>query len=78
VQLLVTDSGPGIPAESMERVFEPFFTTKQRGLGLGLPISLKIARAHGGNIVAERGASGGATFRVVLPASGASSRLATK
>jgi PAS domain S-box-containing protein len=78
VQLLVTDSGPGIPAESMERVFEPFFTTKQRGLGLGLPISLKIARAHGGNIVAERGASGGAIFRVVLPASGASSRLATK
>jgi len=67
VHLLVSDTGPGIPGDSIERVFEPLFTTKPHGLGLGLPISLKIARAHGGNIVAEPGATCGTTLRLILP-----------
>jgi len=68
VQLVVTDTGPGIEAERVERIFDPFFTTKEKGLGLGLPISRNIAKAHGGDLIAERSESNGAIFRLVLPA----------
>ena len=76
MQLRVSDTGQGIALDNMERVFEPFFTTKEHGLGLGLPISLKIARAHGGDIVAEPRAEGGSTFRLSLPAMRSSQRIA--
>jgi C4-dicarboxylate-specific signal transduction histidine kinase len=66
VQVLVRDTGPGIAPDTMNRIFDPFFTTKGDGIGLGLPISLNIARAHGGTIVAEPRGSGGATFRLLL------------
>ena len=63
----VEDSGPGIPEELRERIFEPFFSTKgDKGNGLGLWISLEIARVHGGELVAL-GAPGGALFRLSLP-----------
>lgn len=52
VQISITDSGPGIPAEIRNKVLEPFFTTKPKGIGtgLGLSISAKIATAHGGRL----------------------------
>ena len=78
VEVLVRDTGPGIAADSMERIFDPFFTTKANGIGLGLPISRKLARAHGGNIVAEPGDGGGATLRLVLPAMRSSDRVAAE
>lgn len=61
VQITVTDTGPGLPPNSMAHVFEPFFrgTTLQGGSGLGLPISRALARAMGGDLVVcpvERGA----------------------
>ena len=62
----------------MERIFDPFFTTKANGIGLGLPISRKLARAHGGNIVAEPGDGGGATLRLVLPAMRSTDRVAAE
>ena len=68
VQVIVNDTGPGIAADQLDRVFEPFFTTKDSGLGLGLPISRKIARAHGGDLVAEHFDGTGASLRLVLPA----------
>jgi signal transduction histidine kinase len=63
----VADSGPGIPAELLERVFEPLFTTKARGSGLGLAISSGIAQAHGARLRAGNRPTGGAVFTVEFP-----------
>lgn len=68
VELVVSDSGPGITAERLERVFEPFYTTKDSGLGLGLAICRTIARAHGGALTAESSVGHGASLRLSLPA----------
>jgi signal transduction histidine kinase len=67
VQLVVSDHGPGIPDGQLQRVFEPFVTFREQGLGLGLAISRSILTAHGGSILAENNADGGATFRCFLP-----------
>ncbi len=65
----VSDTGPGIPEEILDRVFDPFFTTKPVGVGtgLGLWICQGIVTSLGGHITAENGPCGGATFRVLLP-----------
>ena len=70
VSLAVTDDGPGIPPQILPRIFEPFYTTKaaQEGTGLGLAITRAIVRDHGGEIAAESGPEGGATFTITLPA----------
>ena len=67
VDLVVQDSGPGVPEEHLERLFEPFFTTKTDGTGLGLANAGKIAREHGGHIRADNTAAG-ARFTLHLPA----------
>ncbi len=64
--ITVKDSGPGIPADDLERIFDPFFTTKEQGTGLGLSVSQLIVQQHGGTITAEN-APGGAVLTVVLP-----------
>ena len=65
----VVDDGPGIPPEVGAQVFEPFFSTKgEGGLGLGLDISRKIARAHGGELAFSSEPGKGACFRLTLPA----------
>jgi len=63
----IADSGPGISDEDLKKVFEPFYTTKRQGMGMGLSIARTIVEAHRGRIEAERGAAGGAVFKVVLP-----------
>jgi PAS domain S-box-containing protein len=68
VELLVSDSGPGIPQSQLEKVFEPFYTTKTGGLGLGLAISRSIVEAHGGRMDASTREGQGTVFRVFLPA----------
>jgi two-component system NtrC family sensor kinase len=69
IRIEVEDTGPGIPANLLERIFNPFFTTKPTGsgTGLGLSISLGIVREHGGRIWAENTAGGGARFIIELP-----------
>ncbi|MBI3989648.1 MAG: hypothetical protein HY347_08520 [candidate division NC10 bacterium] len=68
VQLLVADTGVGIPEEARPRLFDPFFTTKERGTGLGLSISYGIIQGHGGAIEVESEVGKGSTFLVTLPA----------
>jgi two-component system nitrogen regulation sensor histidine kinase GlnL len=66
----VTDDGPGVPADVMDRIFSPFFTTKPQGSGLGLAIVRKIVDAHDGRIDVSAPPTGGTRFRVTLPVTG--------
>jgi C4-dicarboxylate-specific signal transduction histidine kinase len=75
VEIAVSDTGPGIPADTLARIFEPFFTTKPTGMGMGLAISRTIVETHGGELWAENKSDGGTTFRLTLPiAEGAAAR----
>ena len=67
-ELLVADSGGGIPADSLGKLFDPFFSTRKEGMGMGLSIVQTIVEAHEGTISAEN-VNRGATFRVKLPIS---------
>ena len=67
VHLDVTDTGPGVPPENVEKIFEPLFTTKARGIGLGLAVSRTLARANGGDLSVRNMLGQGATFRLTLP-----------
>jgi two-component system sensor histidine kinase PilS (NtrC family) len=62
----VTDKGPGIAHEDMERVFEPFFTKAPRGTGLGLFLARELAQTNGATLLYEAPAGGGSVFRLVF------------
>ena len=66
-EVSVSDTGPGIPKDSLDRIFDPFFTAKTEGLGIGLSISRSIVEAHGGKLWAENCERGGATFHFTVP-----------
>ena len=70
VCLIVSDSGPGIPAAILARIFDPFYTTKADGFGVGLSISRSIVEVHGGELSADNQAAGGAAFTITLPPEG--------
>jgi two-component system, NtrC family, nitrogen regulation sensor histidine kinase GlnL len=65
----VADTGPGVPEADVARMFAPFFSTKSRGSGLGLALCQRIATQHGGSLVYDPPAAGGARFRITLPVS---------
>jgi len=68
VQITVSDTGPGIPKEYLDKVFQPFFTTdKQNGTGLGLAITQRIIIAHKGKIQVESFSGGGTIFQIQFP-----------
>jgi two-component system sensor kinase FixL len=67
IEVIVQDTGTGIPGEIAEQLFKPFITTKAGGMGIGLSISKRIVEAHGGEMTVTRNAAGGATFRFTLP-----------
>ena len=70
LEIMIQDNGKGIPESQRQTIFEPFYTTKKdsRGMGLGLPISYGIIKAHGGRIDVEPGIGGqGTSFIVTLP-----------
>ena len=64
----ISDSGPGIDPEHLDRVFAPFYTTKTSGMGMGLSICRSIIDAHGGRLWAEANRPRGAIFQFTLPA----------
>ncbi len=68
VHVSLTDDGPGMDAEDMDRAFDPFFSTKATGTGLGLAITQQILEDHGGEIRAESSRGEGTTVVLVLPA----------
>ena len=63
----ITDQGPGIPEDVMEKIWDPFFTNKKIGTGLGLGIVRNIIEAHGGNITIENGPEAGTAATIRLP-----------
>jgi PAS domain S-box-containing protein len=69
VALEVTDTGPGIQPEVMDRMFEPFYSTKEvgKGSGMGLSTTHGIVHEHGGHVVVETTLGQGTTFRVLFP-----------
>ncbi len=69
IQLVVSDTGPGIPPEIRDRIFDPYFTTKEqgKGTGLGLAIVHGIAKNFGGFVVCQSVLGEGSVFSVYLP-----------
>ncbi|MBI5863238.1 MAG: sensor histidine kinase [Planctomycetes bacterium] len=70
VVVRIQDSGPGIPADLLDKIFDPFFTTKATGTGLGLAIAHRLIDAHGGRLTVRNAVGGGAEFSVALPVHG--------
>ena len=68
IRLLVTDTGPGIPAEEISKIFDPFFTTKRTGTGLGLSVTYGIIQEHGGTVDVQSRPGDGTTFILSFPA----------
>lgn len=69
IQIVVSDTGCGIPKENLGKIFDPFFTTKEvgKGTGLGLAVCYGIIKDHHGKIEVKSGAGRGADFTITIP-----------
>jgi signal transduction histidine kinase/CheY-like chemotaxis protein len=69
VEIVFTDSGPGLSAEQLDKVFQPFYSTKEgiQGLGLGLPICQKILERYQGRLVVESQPGHGTKVHLIFP-----------
>jgi signal transduction histidine kinase len=66
VVLTIKDNGPGMDADTLEKIFVPFFTTKESGSGIGLSLSRQIIRLHNGNITCDSAPGEGAIFTMLF------------
>ncbi len=71
IQITISDNGPGIPADIIDKIYDPFFSTKSKpeGTGLGLAVVHGIVKNHRGTIQLESNAETGSIFRIFLPSS---------
>jgi signal transduction histidine kinase len=76
VEVNVTDTGSGIPADRLPKIFDDFVTTKRRGLGLGLAISKRIVEQLDGTITVESEVGRGTSFTLRFPARDVQSQAA--
>jgi len=67
IRLTFSDQGCGIKPDDIAKIFQPYFTTKDVGIGLGLAITERIIKEHGGEILVESSPGQGTTFTVLLP-----------
>ena len=67
IEIAVTDNGPGIAPENLEKIREPLFTTKSFGIGLGIPAVMKILQFHGGGLRIDTEVGHGTTMTAWFP-----------
>ncbi len=67
IEIVISDTGKGIPKDKIKYIFDPFFTSKIYGPGLGLTITQRVIQEHGGTISVESDLGKGATFTIRLP-----------
>jgi len=67
IRIIIRDTGPGIPSDTLPRIFDPLFSTSPEGCGLGLPIVKRVVESHAGTI-AVRSSPAGTTFHICLTA----------
>ena len=69
LKMEVSDTGPGIPPDSMDKIFDPYFTTKEKGegTGMGLAVVQGIVQGCNGAVIVGRSQSNGASFKIYLP-----------
>lgn len=72
IEIEISDTGTGIPADKLAKIFDPFFTTKEvgKGTGLGLNVAYNIVKKHNGDITVESELGKGTTFRIRIPIEG--------
>jgi len=63
----IADTGPGVPPEAIDKIFQAYYSTKKEGTGLGLPMTRRIIREHGGTITAQSEPGRGMSFTIRIP-----------
>ena len=67
VEVVISDTGTGIPREVLSKVLDPFFTTKEKGTGLGLSVVYGVVERHGGKLTIDSRPGAGTSVTIRLP-----------